>query len=94
MFWSRKCSLARKTVITALAFLATLSARIDLTHPLVTYLLRSLEPRYSTSEPLAELLRICAFLFVELVGDGLHLWDTPCDAPPGNVLEGRVALSV
>lgn len=60
----------------------------------MTYLLRCLEPRDSIPNPFAELLRICALLFLELVRNALYLRNIPGDAPPGNMLESRVALSV
>lgn len=42
----------------------------------------------------AELLVVGAFLFLELISDGLDLWNASCNTKPGDVLQSWVAFPV
>ena len=59
-----------------------------------TDLFAALEPGNRVANPLAEPLRIGAFFFVELVCDGSQLRNIARHAPPGYVLQLRIALPV
>lgn len=61
---------------------------------LETNLFATLESRNRIANPLAEPFRIRAFFFVEFVGDGSQLRNVARHAPPGVVLQFRVALPV
>ena len=58
------------------------------------HLLRRLKSRNRGANSLAKLLGVCAFFTLKFLHDGLQLGNTPRDAPPSVVLEGRVTFAV